>query len=192
MSEQNFMEAIKKRSAWSIFMGVVTAILGLFLISLSSGNRGDHDCLSGLDIDLRWHCPVCIRTSFADGREVLFEDPLGRAVWDRRYCLGVLPIAGVALLTVILGSLLLVYGFAATIGAFELRPVDGWGWLLFDGIATFLAGMLILAKWPSSSLWAIGTLVGVAVLMGGISRIMIATKVGSGVRNVDRSIRRAA
>ena len=26
------MEAIKKRSAWSIFMGVVTAVLGLFLI----------------------------------------------------------------------------------------------------------------------------------------------------------------
>jgi hypothetical protein len=40
-----------------------------------------------------------------------------------------------------------------------------------------LMAMLILTKWPSSSFWAIGTLVGVAVLMGGISRIMIASSI---------------
>jgi uncharacterized membrane protein HdeD (DUF308 family) len=32
MSVQNLTEEVKKRSAWSIFMGIVTAALGCFLI----------------------------------------------------------------------------------------------------------------------------------------------------------------
>ena len=32
MSVQNLSDDVKKRSAWSIFMGVVTAALGAFLI----------------------------------------------------------------------------------------------------------------------------------------------------------------
>ena len=59
-------------------------------------------------------------------------------------------------------------------------------------IASLLLGILIFAKWPSSSLWAIGTLVGVAVLVGGISRIMIAAKIRSGAGQVERYIGRPA
>ena len=43
MSTQSLTGEVKKRSAWSIFMGVVTAALGCFLICLPPGNRGDHD-----------------------------------------------------------------------------------------------------------------------------------------------------
>jgi uncharacterized membrane protein HdeD (DUF308 family) len=192
MSEQNFMEAIKKRSAWSIFMGVVTAILGLFLIVYPLATAAITTVFLGWTLIFVGIAQFVFALHSQTAGKFFLKILLGVLYGIAGIALAFFPIAGVALLTVILGSLLLVYGFAATIGAFELRPVDGWGWLLFDGIATFLAGMLILAKWPSSSLWAIGTLVGVAVLMGGISRIMIATKVGSGVRNVDRSIRRAA
>ena len=33
MSAQNLTEEVKKRSAWSMFMGVLAAVLGLFLIA---------------------------------------------------------------------------------------------------------------------------------------------------------------
>jgi uncharacterized membrane protein HdeD (DUF308 family) len=59
-------------------------------------------------------------------------------------------------------------------------------------VASLLMGILIFAQWPSASVWAIGTLVGISVLMSGISRIMIATKIRSGVTNIERSIRGAA
>jgi uncharacterized membrane protein HdeD (DUF308 family) len=75
--------------------------------------------------------------------------------------------------------------------AFQVRPVEGWGWFLADAAASFFMGILILAKWPSSSVWAIGTLVGVAVLMGGIARIMIASKIRSGAGSVERVVRAA-
>jgi len=37
---------------------------------------------------------------------------------------------------------------------------------------TLLLGGLILFHWPTSSVWAIGTLVGINPLMTGISRLM--------------------
>jgi uncharacterized membrane protein HdeD (DUF308 family) len=51
--------------------------------------------------------------------------------------------------------------------------------------------VLIIVKWPSSSLWAIGTLVGVAVLMGGISRIVVASKIRGAANSVDRVFQQA-
>jgi uncharacterized membrane protein HdeD (DUF308 family) len=101
------------------------------------------------------------------------------------------PIAGVAALTGVLGTLLLIQAGLLAATALQLRPVDGWGWFLLDAATNLLLGILILAKWPSSSVWAIGTLVGVSVLMSGISRIMIATKIGSGAVNVERFVRAA-
>jgi len=62
-----------------------------------------------------------------------------------------------------------------------LRPIAGWGWFLADGLADAAIAILILAGWPSSSYWAIGTLVGVSVLMTGISRVIIASRIKSGV-----------
>jgi uncharacterized membrane protein HdeD (DUF308 family) len=41
-----------------------------------------------------------------------------------------------------------------------------------NAIITLLVGGLIWFHWPSSSVWAIGTLVGVNLLMTGISRLM--------------------
>jgi uncharacterized membrane protein HdeD (DUF308 family) len=102
------------------------------------------------------------------------------------------PIEGVEALTGLLGTLLLVQAGVATVTAFQVRPIEGWGWFLADAAASFFMGMLILVRWPSSSVWAIGTLVGVSVLMSGISRIMIASKVRSSAVNVDRSIRGVA
>jgi uncharacterized membrane protein HdeD (DUF308 family) len=88
--------------------------------------------------------------------------------------------------------LLLIHAGVAAATAFQVRPVEGWGWFLFDAVASLLMGILIFAQWPSASVWAIGTLVGISVLSSGISRIMIAAKIRSGATNVERTIQGAA
>jgi hypothetical protein len=60
-----------------------------------------------------------------------------------------------------------------------------------DAGISLLLGVLILARWPASSVWAIGTLVGAAVLMSGISKIMIATKIRKGAVKLQRLARAA-
>jgi uncharacterized membrane protein HdeD (DUF308 family) len=93
--------------------------------------------------------------------------------------------AGVQALTGLLGTLLLVQAGLATVAAFQIRPLAGWGWFLADAATSFAIGLLILIQWPSSSVWAIGTLVGVAVLMGGIVRIVVAAKIRRGVSSLE-------
>jgi uncharacterized membrane protein HdeD (DUF308 family) len=49
--------------------------------------------------------------------------------------------------------------------------------MLIDGIITLLLGLLIYVQWPSSSAWAIGTLVGISMIMSGVSRVMLSLAV---------------
>jgi uncharacterized membrane protein HdeD (DUF308 family) len=186
MSTQSLTEEIKKRSAWSIFMGVVTAALGVFLIVYPLATATITTVLLG------W---ALIFVAIAQFVFALHSQTVGnfflKVFLSVLYgicgiALAFFPIAGVAALTGVLGTLLLIQAGLQTAAAFQLRPLDGWGWFLADAAASLLLGILILAQWPSSSVWAIGTLVGVSVFLGGISRIMIATKIRSGTADVQR------
>ena len=81
------------------------------------------------------------------------------------------PLWGVAVLTMVLGVMLLVDAVPTLALAFEMKPRSGWGWFLFDAVITAILGLLILAHWPRSALWAIGTLVGAAIVIRGITRV---------------------
>lgn len=192
MATQDLTDDLKKRSVWSILMGVLTTLLGVFLIAYPLATAAITTLLLGC---------VLILVAVAQFVFALHSRTIGK--FFLKALLGVLygiagvvclffPISGVAALTVILGILLLAYAGVETAAAFQVRPAEGWGWFLFDAAISFLMGILILARWPSSSFWAIGTLIGVAVLIGGISRIMIAAKIRKGVGMVAGDIRRAA
>lgn len=183
---------IKRHFTWSIFTGVITALLGLFLITFP---------LVAATITTLVFGSVLICVGIAQFIFAFHAHSIGKFVLQAissvlyviaGVALAFFPLAGVAVLTAILGALLLVYAGVVTVTAFQLRPFDGWGWFLLDGIASFLMGALILAGWPSSSVWAIGTLVGVSVLMGGITRIMIAVRMRHRVDLFESGVRKAA
>ena len=79
------------------------------------------------------------------------------------------PGMGLATLTLFLAAYFLVDGVFAIIWAFRLRPIRGWGWQLFSGIAAIVLGIMIWCQFPVSGLWAVGTLAGVHMIFGGSS-----------------------
>jgi uncharacterized membrane protein HdeD (DUF308 family) len=85
------------------------------------------------------------------------------------------PLLGLGGLTLLLASIILLEAAIELIAYFrapkEARPT----WMLVNAVVTLLLGGLIWLHWPSSSEWAIGTLVGVNLLMTGISRLMVGT-----------------
>jgi uncharacterized membrane protein HdeD (DUF308 family) len=83
------------------------------------------------------------------------------------------PALGVVSLTLVLASLFLVEGILNIALFFKVRAVHGSSWLLIDGIITLLLGLMIYSQWPSSSAWAIGTLVGVSMIISGVTRVMM-------------------
>lgn len=82
------------------------------------------------------------------------------------------PDIGLLSLTLFLSIMLVAGGAFRAVAYFELRERTGAFWLLTDGILTVLLGGLIYAGWPESSHWAVGTLVGVTIVMNGMANLM--------------------
>ena len=188
MATQSITDDVKKRSAWSIAMGVLTAVLGVFLILYPFATAMITTVLLGWILILVGVAQFVFALHTQTVGNFFLKILLGILYMVAGIALAFLPIEGVIVLTGVLGTLLLIQAGLLTVTAFQMKPLDGWGWYLADAIASLLLGVLIFVKWPNSSLWAIGTLVGVAVLVGGISRIMIAAKIRSGAGQLGRYI----
>jgi uncharacterized membrane protein HdeD (DUF308 family) len=178
---------IKKRAAWSVFMGVLTAVLGLFLIAYPLATATITTLLLGWVLIFVGIAQFVFALHSQTAGNFFLKVLLGVLYGIAGVLLAFFPLAGVAALTLLLGTLLLIHAGVAAATAFQMRPAEGWGWFLVDAFVTLLAGILILARWPASSLVAIGTLIGVSVLMAGIARAMVAGKIRSVVSDVPRS-----
>jgi uncharacterized membrane protein HdeD (DUF308 family) len=83
------------------------------------------------------------------------------------------PAFGVGTLSWILAVVLLGVGTMRLISAFEVRPLPGWALLLTSGLLSILMGFLMLAQWPVSGAWGLGSLVGISFLVHGFARLSL-------------------
>jgi uncharacterized membrane protein HdeD (DUF308 family) len=83
------------------------------------------------------------------------------------------PVAGLASLTLFLAGYFLAKGVLELVLSFRLRPMRGSTWTLLDGIISLILAVMIWRTWPSSTEWAIGTLVGISMLFSGVSRLAL-------------------
>jgi uncharacterized membrane protein HdeD (DUF308 family) len=84
------------------------------------------------------------------------------------------PGRGLLTLTLVLAFYLFFEGIFEAVIYAQLRRLPGSGWFLFDAIVTIVLGIMIFMSWPFSSVWAIGTLIGISILFSGISRLSYA------------------
>jgi uncharacterized membrane protein HdeD (DUF308 family) len=187
----NLASDVKSRSGWGIFLGILTALLGILLIAFP--------LFAATVTTIIIACILVIAGVF-ELVQALRAHTVGtfflRLLLGIVYGIGGLillmnPLWGVAVLTVVLGVMLLFEAGATTILGFNMRPASGWGWLIFDAAITAILGILILAHWPRSAIWALGTLVGAAVLVRGITRIALSARLRRAAgRFDDRDIQR--
>jgi uncharacterized membrane protein HdeD (DUF308 family) len=89
------------------------------------------------------------------------------------------PGLALGVLTLFLAGFFIAEGIIEIIAAIRARPAPGWGWFLFGGVLSLLLGLMVWRQFPLSGAWAIGTLVGVRLLMSGVSLVAI----GSSIKN---------
>jgi uncharacterized membrane protein HdeD (DUF308 family) len=127
MSTPGLIQETKKRSGWSIFMGVLSAILGLFLIAYPLATATITTVL------LAWTLIFVgiAQFVFAIHSQTpgnFFLKLLSGAVYGIAGCaLAFAPLEGVEALTALLGTLLLVQAGLATVTTFQIRPVKRLG-----------------------------------------------------------------
>jgi uncharacterized membrane protein HdeD (DUF308 family) len=86
------------------------------------------------------------------------------------------PVSGAVSLTLVLIVFFLIEGVASIMFALEhKRELSGqWQWMLISGLVDLILGALIFVQLPSSAAWAIGLLVGINMLFGGVALISMA------------------
>lgn len=173
MAENTVVESVRHASTASLVWGVLLILLGMvaiaspFLAAVAvTGAVAWLLVLAGVV-----HLVLAVRTHGAGS--MIWKLLVGVAY----VCFGVYlilhPVLGVASLTLVLASLFLIEGVLDIVLFFRLRSLGGSSWVLVDGIITLLLGLMIYMQWPSSSAWAIGTLVGISMVFSGVSRVMM-------------------
>ena len=158
---------------WSIALSVLLILAGLFALLIPF--------ISGIAITLffGWamivsgiiHFIFAFKTHTTGG--VIWELLVGAVYVFTGVYLILHPLDALLALTLILALYLFFEAIVEFIQFFQLRPRHGAGWLIVDGLVTLVLAILIWRSWPASSVWVIGTLVGISMVFSGFSRLML-------------------
>jgi uncharacterized membrane protein HdeD (DUF308 family) len=173
-------DTLRKHSTWFIVYGTVMILLGLFAIAapgiatltvtlmvgwllLLGGGFGLFAVISGgrSAPGFWWNLLTAIVYILA-----------GLAVLTR-------PVAGVLTLTIILAAYLLAGGVMRiflAVGYREQIP-GAWVWVLISGLIDIVLSVIIMTGLPGTATWVLGLLVGINLLMMGLSIVMVAMAV---------------
>jgi uncharacterized membrane protein HdeD (DUF308 family) len=94
------------------------------------------------------------------------------------------PLSGAFSLTVILTVFLVFEGIVSIMYALDHRR-DGtarWGFMLFSGLVDLVLAFMIFTGLPATAAWAIGLLVGINLVFGGIALIAMALQARPAVK----------
>jgi uncharacterized membrane protein HdeD (DUF308 family) len=178
---------LKRASGTSIVFSIVLIIFGILAITLPIVSS------IGVAIVIGW---LAIFAGIAQLVHAFQSKGIGHILWKLLVAVFYLvagaslitrPALGVAGLTLVLGIFLLAEGVADVIAYFATRKSGSSPWMLLDGIITLVLGFMIWNRWPSSSLWVIGTFVGISMVMTGITRLMMALAVRKVVSHIEDS-----
>jgi len=83
------------------------------------------------------------------------------------------PVTGAVSLTLLLIAFFAVEGIVSIMFALDhKRELSGqWGWMLVSGVVDLVLAVIILAGLPGTSAWALGLLVGINMVFGGMALI---------------------
>jgi uncharacterized membrane protein HdeD (DUF308 family) len=84
------------------------------------------------------------------------------------------PLLAALVLTLLLGASLVASGIVRIFLAFSMKREQPWMWVLLSSIVTLLLGLLILARWPVSSVYVLGIFLGIDLVVAGAGWIGLA------------------
>lgn len=82
------------------------------------------------------------------------------------------PTVAAVTLTFWIAAFCFIAGLFRMLTALIMR-FDQWGWIFFNGLVTFILGIMIYSDWPISGLWVIGLFIGIDLLLSGWSWILL-------------------
>ncbi|WP_437318315.1 HdeD family acid-resistance protein [Sorangium sp. So ce385] len=168
------LDTVRENRGWFLAMGAVSMVLGVlaFLLPFVASRVAA--------IALGW---LIVLAGVAEGCHAIQSRGWAGAAWELvsalvqvafGLLLVVFPMTGKLALMVLASAYFAAEGALKLIRAYQHRGLRGSGWLVFDGILALGLGMLIVTGGVTTAARVLGLLVGISLLTGGTSMILIA------------------
>jgi len=173
MNDSTIASKARHLTGWSIAVSLLMILAGILAIGLPVAAG------IAVNIVVAWLLVFCGVAHLVFGWHlrgfggVIWQMLLGALYLGIGVYLLMHPVAGLLTLTLALAFYLFAEGMLEMILSLRVRPRQGWGWLLLDGIVTLILGVMIWRTWPMSVEWVIGTLVGISMIFSGATRLML-------------------
>jgi uncharacterized membrane protein HdeD (DUF308 family) len=177
MNMENWMEKAHRNAGWLVALGILQILLGG--VAVASPLAGGLVVTMVLGISLIVAGIARLFTAFA-------ADSFGAGtlafVWGllvatTGFFVFTNPGVGLATLTLVISIMLFISGLSECAVAFHAKPESGWGWILTGGIVSVILAIMVWRRFPFSSIWLVGTLVGINLLVTGFETVMVGTAV---------------
>lgn len=159
--------AARQASKNSVAIGILLAVLGIFAIM--------SPMFTGIAVTVL----VGVLLVAAGIVEIIFafkSDSFGKGILKFIFgglsiLVGIImfttPMESMAFLIIVLIVYFMASGALGIFLSFNLKPEEGWVWMLLSGVVSILFGIFVIMNWPASGVWVIGLYIGLRILMHG-------------------------
>jgi uncharacterized membrane protein HdeD (DUF308 family) len=169
-----FMENTTHQSSriWYILGGILSIFVGIYAMNRPGLATVAVTQVVGI-IALASGLVLLLAAIFGKARQHRLFDFFSAIV---RIVVGLLLVAnvlkGVLILTLVLGSVFIIEGIYGLVLGMKLRGKNpAWGWVVLNGVAALVLGVMLIAQFPGSAIWAIGLLFGINCIFTGFTLI---------------------
>ncbi len=170
------IEPLRSRSTTLIALGVLYVVLGLFALGSIVWATAASVLVVGIMMVIAGIGEVIGAFEVRSWGSFILIVILGILFIVAGYLTIQNPLLAATALTLALGASLVASGIVRMIMAFSLGEGGPWIWVLLSGVITLLLGLIILARWPVSSLYTLGIFLGVDLLIVGLSWVAAGTE----------------
>ena len=167
-------EALPKRAfGWGIAWAILSIVAGMFALALP------WEVSFGAVLVIGW---ILIFSSVFQFLHAFQSKGAGSIAWKLLVAVLYLgvgiyflihPLLGMATLTLAIAIFFFAEGIADLAVYFKVGKAPGSSWMLFNGIITVILGVIIWAHWLASVWSVIGVLLGISMLLTGMTRLMM-------------------
>lgn len=154
--------------------GVLMIVLGILAIIMPVVSSYAVDFLIGAVLTFGGLLAVLMALSFQGTRVFVWMLVAGMFPLCAGLYLLFFPSAGLVTLTFLIAAILLLTGLSQSAFAFDMRGIQGAGWVLVSGLISVGLAALIFAVLPEASTVLLGILLGIDLLSSGIALVLLA------------------
>jgi uncharacterized membrane protein HdeD (DUF308 family) len=182
-ADRRDLESLSRRSIWVAILGGGLIVVGLLAVLFPAVATVESAMVFGMLLVVGGALQVGAASFTKGWGGVLVNLVVGLLYMFAGLVFIDRPLMAAAELTLVLALFLFGTGLFRFISAAGQR-YTGWGWGLLNGVITLLLAVLIWRHWPGDGVWVIGTLVGIELLFGGWSLVMLGLAVRSGAKPI--------